>query len=465
MFSASLGGKELFHSNLLAWMCRVYPEIGIRAVTGEAETEGLIVIAAAESERDEDQDESDDKLGVTQSALTEIFVDGGPSDAANDTSPRILREFRHIDLLIQTPDGSRRYLIENKFKSTPDAAQLIGYARKMPVGGKSKLILLCVDSTEGAAAVEAANKEITDPQPRWEYRSYNTMLEFLKGATGSITSEYHRALVDDYVHSTTVLLVLTEKFRPDGTQRFFLSPPISVKLSKLRVHDLIEKRRAAALAAMLRSRLVVDERTEGLVSLQHRNSMTSGPQEKAGSLQVYSGYSNQSLALGVHYVTSHGLYLPGKNGSFVWPIQLGVQLQGGQFRLYVSIGLDAHEAALRASANGCAGYKVILESLKFLASRVSPPDCCGPAAVWRTRKQGNRKKLAETDYQRNGEVFLFGLRFQYRQSDLSDAVTMTCVLDDVVIVMEQLEKLGSKSDFAQSIAVSGLIRPYPQGQP
>ena len=213
MFSASLGGKELFHSNILAWMCRVYPKVAIPALTGETATEGLFVIAAAEAERDENPGESDDQQGATQSAPTEISFHGGPSDAANDTSLRILREFRHIDLLIQASDGSRRYVIENKFKSTPDAAQLIEYAGKMRDLGHSTLILLCADSLEGLDAVNTANKRLHDTPLRWECRSYETMLDRLERAKGLIACEFHRALLTDYVQSTMVLLGLTHKFR------------------------------------------------------------------------------------------------------------------------------------------------------------------------------------------------------------------------------------------------------------
>lgn len=85
MFSLSLSSKELFHSNLWAWLGRKYPKM-----------------------------------------FTEIFLD---EKVELDENSIILREYNNFDLYVETKNSI--YVFENKCKSMPNKSQLMEYDKKL----------------------------------------------------------------------------------------------------------------------------------------------------------------------------------------------------------------------------------------------------------------------------------------------------------------------------------------------
>lgn len=85
MFSLSLTSKELFHSNLWAWLGRKYPKM-----------------------------------------FTEIFLD---EKVELDENSIILREYNNFDLYVETKNSI--YVFENKCKSMPNKSQLKEYDTKL----------------------------------------------------------------------------------------------------------------------------------------------------------------------------------------------------------------------------------------------------------------------------------------------------------------------------------------------
>lgn len=85
MFSLSLSSKELFHSNLWAWLGRKYPKM-----------------------------------------FTEIFLD---EKVELDENSIILREYKNFDLYVETKNSI--YVFENKCKSMPNKSQLKEYDTKL----------------------------------------------------------------------------------------------------------------------------------------------------------------------------------------------------------------------------------------------------------------------------------------------------------------------------------------------
>ena len=87
LFHLSMQSKELFHSNLLAWLCEAHPAIA--------------------------------------TSVFATWIPEGDTDIV-----RVLRERTNLDLAVELP-GLRPFVIENKVFSPPDERQLDDYA-----GGK-----------------------------------------------------------------------------------------------------------------------------------------------------------------------------------------------------------------------------------------------------------------------------------------------------------------------------------------
>lgn len=136
LLHASLGSKELFHSNLLARMVEVNPQAAMR---------------------------------ILEPWLT---------PAENIEPTRVWREYKHLDLLIHF-NGHAPLLIENKTFSLPDEDQLRRYAETVApsLGGHVDLVLLSLTDPGWPDGEFAVGED------RWRWLSYGELAE-------RITSEY-----------------------------------------------------------------------------------------------------------------------------------------------------------------------------------------------------------------------------------------------------------------------------------
>jgi hypothetical protein len=197
LLPASLGAKELFHSNVLAWMCRRFP---------------------------------DDARQVFAPWLT-------PDPAA--TKSRVRREYRHMDLVIEFA-GHQPLVIENKLTALPDEAQLAGYTTTALRGlGDATLVLLSLaDPGWPDHRKLIAGRE-------WRYVSYLDLAGRL-GTTfwGEVTFErqmlQHEAQFAHLLHR----VITTAAIHDDG-ETFHLEPAALATLTEVGLDDAVGKVRGA----------------------------------------------------------------------------------------------------------------------------------------------------------------------------------------------------------------------------
>lgn len=196
VFAMSLSSKELFHSNMLAWIC--------------VNVEG---------------------------AWAELF---GPEmkKPLPIGKPTVDREKANLDLTLEFAEG-RVVVIENKVKSLPDNEQLDRYrdlaGRRRRDGGLTDLIILTMGSVE------------TAPSADWNLVDYGAMSLRL-AVVADRCDGYHRALIRDYSAVVGALNALT-RVEPMS----WLELPNGV--DALRIKDLFEKRKADRLRRLLSDEL------------------------------------------------------------------------------------------------------------------------------------------------------------------------------------------------------------------
>jgi hypothetical protein len=201
LFHASLGSKELFHSNILAWACHAYPE-QLRHVFGS------------------------------------VLCDGNEQDAK---VLRVLRERFNLDLVVAFP-GSTPLIIENKVKSLPDVDQLCRYdqvAKKFPRASKV-LLSFGDDPFEG------------DSPAGWKHFSYKTLADRLAAALPEIARPFDKDFLREYVSLLELIdrLLAIARISDDSADYFMLDS--YKELARHRLHDLFYKVRADHMAKLIR---------------------------------------------------------------------------------------------------------------------------------------------------------------------------------------------------------------------
>lgn len=198
IFNMSLGSKELFHSNFLAWLFERYPS--------------AIVIFETDF--------------LDESGGKNIIIE---------------REKRNIDIIISA-SNTTSLVVENKFKDIPRAKQLNSYItdyKKNNPYQKAKFILL----TLIPASFEVQGwKEILYLDLAMNLRTWR------KNAT-KIISPQHYCYIDDYIEMIENIAELCEKHTKGGN--YWFKPEDQKdelrKLAEIRFHDTIKKHQAAKL--------------------------------------------------------------------------------------------------------------------------------------------------------------------------------------------------------------------------
>ena len=224
LLHASLGSKELFHSNLIAWFVDHHPVAARDVFESWSRPEPGVIAAATERER------------------------------------------RHLDLVIHL-GGLAPLVVENKVFSPPREDQLIEYAQK--VAGQytpaAEFMLLSL-SDPGWPGRE---RELGGH--RWRYRSYGHLGHAMTAAAEHVSGSYDRETVTHYGLMVTMLqrvasLVAVEV--AEGTT-FAMPAPLKAELEKVRLSQGFEKLRARSIAHYINAQLqdrgldvaVVDEYT------------------------------------------------------------------------------------------------------------------------------------------------------------------------------------------------------------
>ena len=214
IFAMSLGSKELFHSNFLAWILewrrqnflpRLLQAVGVKAATAE--------------------------------------------------SGQVWREWQSFDIAVEI-SSSDLLVIENKFKSLPRSDQLSEYAERARSACKDRtphLILLSPTSPVtwmGGAGTMAANVG-------WTHLSYDKLIDILREVAHLESDEFVKGLIGKYADMVVQLLTLREQCSARVLAPFIPGPNYE-ELKRGRIHDLIYKWRFDELAETLETLLGTD---------------------------------------------------------------------------------------------------------------------------------------------------------------------------------------------------------------
>jgi hypothetical protein len=286
LFNLSLASKELFHSNILAWLCEQYPnEVG----------------------------------GIFAKFLQR------PQDSYSPL--KVYREKNHIDLWIKYP-GGEELLIENKVKSIPSMSQLTEYsALKGDLSQRSFLLLSLVHPQfllPGERIIQLENGV------HWHYLNYGELVAELNRVLPQIeiANQYYGMLLRDYINFVLNLHVIQYCLAIDWEHEesdFFFDKDDMRLLRKIRIHDVFDKLRYAQLVQHLEWQLHKEgfNVTYGKVSQQQVLNAT-----QAGQILLDYGMTRNTGLADLKYI----LFSSERFGT---PVILGIQLQGNDFRLVV----------------------------------------------------------------------------------------------------------------------------------
>lgn len=284
LFNVSLGSKELFHSNFLAWLCETYPNEAGR--------------------------------------MFARFLKNSP---ASCDGLKALREHRHIDLSLCYANGET-LVVENKVKSIPSREQLeeISASCRSPAT-TSFLLLSLVPPPFLSPGETAENGFALSGGVKWQYLSYGRLAGDLSVIVPEITNAYHKALLDDYIYFIRSLDELYSSFAIDWTDEqsnFFVARHDMESLRSIRIHDLVDKLRYSELIRRVGDLLPAQgfKVSYGKVSQENQ----------AGEIVLDAGMTNGTGLADFKYLLTREEQL---NRS----VMLGLQLQGDHFRLVVEM--------------------------------------------------------------------------------------------------------------------------------
>lgn len=180
MFNLSLSSKELFHSNMLAWIAE------------DEDTETLFVKIL-------------ELFGVANDKATEI------AEKIRKDEYMVLREYKNFDLCIcekiKTADPVKGYkegqillVLENKFKSIPYKAQLEKYQQKAYELNKRKAYphFVLLSLTQNAYEFDFTNNPFSVNGCDWYYVSYEKYAELL--LNDSSVTGFKAQVIQDYAN-------------------------------------------------------------------------------------------------------------------------------------------------------------------------------------------------------------------------------------------------------------------------
>ncbi len=205
VYTLSLGDKELFHSNVLGWLL---------------------------------------ERGKSAEAVANLFV---PADAAITKVAREVKLGEHVqlDLLVTCTAGAEEHavVIENKFKSMPDKAQLERYAalceKKRIAGGRPAFILFAP-----RASIQAFGDSLPES---WKTVSYEDLLESLSDVSflpEEAEADFARSFVASYktlLEALLHILNLTVLSASKDESPYTPDSETSRLLKDIRFHDVYEK--------------------------------------------------------------------------------------------------------------------------------------------------------------------------------------------------------------------------------
>lgn len=247
MYHFMLGGRELFHSNFLAWI-----------------------------------------FEFRRSSICGLF------GLANDHLT-VEREFKNVDLIVV--QGNKRIIIENKFKAEIDDAQLTRYSEKFASKDhlQNSFVVLSPDSNEDAISTNFDLQKFARVHPeeicqKWQHLSYRELIEHLSKSDDPHIKEYV-----EMVGLTLDFIGEVWKAERNHPHYWFERGAFAEQdkiAEELRLQDMLQKRRAQKL----KSALITHPRCRSFGdSLEIRSGFT----RKKPLVEAFLKVGNSNLAIGI----------------------------------------------------------------------------------------------------------------------------------------------------------------------
>ncbi|ALB42571.1 hypothetical protein AA650_20815 [Anabaena sp. WA102] len=283
LFNLSLSSKELFHSNFLAWICGLYPEI-----------------------------------------LSVVFADYLKHDVSSCKISNVYRESEKIDLTLKYSHGET-LIIENKVKSLPDFEQLKEYSLKQP--NVNFLLLSLIEPNLSSFLKKEKKIIIADKNKQfiWHYLSYYDLAQKLQEVQLEIaeTNSYHGQLLAEYIQFIKLLYNLSSFFHIKEDENPIFHNKNIDKLWEIRFRDVIIKLWYSQLMQRLEQRLKV----------QNFEINENWNEIKKGQIIFGSGMINGKGFFEVKYCIKDKTYCPISDKQIGTPIFLGIQIDNRDFKI------------------------------------------------------------------------------------------------------------------------------------
>ena len=281
MFHLMLGGRELFHSNFIAWLLgldgdpfKLAALFGFKGVKLSVEREKLNL--------DLILSDGPLKKSVTRSSNRKIGRNGK-------------KEFSEPQCVV---------VIENKFKSLPDEEQLAEY--KVKIEGaynkkNKKLILLSFEKPSWTMPQLPGNGDLIDFE--WHWLSYTKLIEHLQKQLGNLknNSDFgYLRYVEDYCKLVTETSNFVEAVKKEDKARVFWFRSKETKSQdeeaiELKLQDMLQKRRACMLQFEINKIVKIDRWLSVLIT-RDRHSEKPDPEEITFASE--HGFTNKTPFVG-----------------------------------------------------------------------------------------------------------------------------------------------------------------------
>ena len=258
LFQLSLGSKELFHSNFIAWLAGKYPK-----------------------------------------QVGQLFAPYLKDNTDGLTITRIEREQKNIDVHLYFANG-QELILENKVKSIPYIEQLEEYTEGHT--DNQNFLLLSLTRPEFTKI-----EKIPVLNTFWHTMSYSELATILKTIVHETTAQYDKLILEDYIFFITFISQALGDVEVNESDFFtFYKPetdPILQLLQNIRMADVYSKIKYQSLGALVAKRL-----KEILPDTKiHFGAFTS--KREKGIVYVSHGMLRAQGLLEVSYEIEDGLYI------------------------------------------------------------------------------------------------------------------------------------------------------------
>lgn len=217
IYQMSLGGRELFHSNVWCWLMKRDP------------------------------------------AFIRVFFPA--FDPEKDKVESIQREWLNMDLVIQLAN-QKIYIIENKLKSLPRADQLTDYTQKTEK--------YCVLGKVYTGVCDTLTKE---ERKDWNFISYSDIAErIMMQLECSPLSNEQKAQIREYCNNIHCMIEIANHALKSGENRLIYSYSAKLDVPSVRLQDLCIKLKGADFVDYLRKAFTHDSFLKITLSFNRKNS-------------------------------------------------------------------------------------------------------------------------------------------------------------------------------------------------